>query len=164
MSFSCSAREQHLGGRLHGRVAGGQACPTPRRAPLQGPAHKSQRQWNQNCEYKLDFLQKMSKPYLLPPPWLVFWFLVAGFNWRGVKSISQFKFVLVGSMMSTCLTITLFINARNCIFFSTCFPPVRSFLPLISAPTGFHDWGLVTRRAQLLITSNYITYPAQRKI
>ena len=29
------------------------------------------------------------------------------------------------------------------------------FLPLISALTGFHDWGLVTRWAQLLITSNY---------
>ena len=28
------------------------------------------------------------------------------------------------------------------------------FLPLISAPTGFHDWGLVTRWAWLLITSN----------
>ena len=38
---------------------------------------------------------------------------------------------------------------------STRFPPVISFLPLISAPTGFHDWGLVTRWAQLLITSNY---------
>ena len=29
------------------------------------------------------------------------------------------------------------------------------FLPIISAPTGFHDWGFVTRWAQLLITSNY---------
>ena len=28
---------------------------------------------------------------------------------------------------------------------STRFPPVRPFLPLISAPTGFHDWGLVNR-------------------
>ena len=38
---------------------------------------------------------------------------------------------------------------------STRFPPVRPFLHLISAPTGFYDWGLVTRWAQLLITSNY---------
>ena len=33
--------------------------------------------------------------------------------------------------------------------------PARSFLPLISTPTGFHDWGLATKWAQLLITSNY---------
>ena len=39
--------------------------------------------------------------------------------------------------------------------FLPAFPPVRHFLPLISASTGFHKWGLVTRRAQLLITSNY---------
>ena len=38
---------------------------------------------------------------------------------------------------------------------STLFPTVRPFLPLISAPTGFYDWGLVTRWAQLLLTSNY---------
>ena len=36
--------------------------------------------------------------------------------------------------------------------FFTRFPPVRPSLPLISAPTGFHDCQLVTRRAQLLIT------------
>ena len=29
------------------------------------------------------------------------------------------------------------------------------FLPLISVPTGFNDWGLVTRWAQLMITINY---------
>ena len=45
-------------------------------------------------------------------------------------------------------------------FFSSMAPycplsPARSFLPLISAPTGFHNWDLVTRWAQLLITSNY---------
>ena len=33
--------------------------------------------------------------------------------------------------------------------------PARSFLPLISAPTGFPAWGLVTRWVQLLITANY---------
>ena len=33
----------------------------------------------------------------------------------------------------------------------------QTFLPLISAPTGFLDRGLVTRRAQLLITSLTIT-------
>ena len=38
---------------------------------------------------------------------------------------------------------------------STRFPPVRPFLPFISALTGFHDWGLVARWDQLLITSNY---------
>ena len=37
----------------------------------------------------------------------------------------------------------------------TSIPPVRPFLPPISALTGFHDWDLVTRWAQLLITSNY---------
>ena len=36
----------------------------------------------------------------------------------------------------------------------THFSPARSCLPLISALTGFHNWGLVTRWAQLLITSN----------
>ena len=35
-------------------------------------------------------------------------------------------------------------------FLSSC----QIFLPLISAPTGFHDWGLITRWAELLITSN----------
>ena len=35
------------------------------------------------------------------------------------------------------------------------FPPVRPFLTLIFAPTGFHNWGLATRWAQPLITSNY---------
>ena len=49
-------------------------------------------------------------------------------------------------------------------FFPLPFPPVRPFLPLISAPTGFHDWGLVTRWAQLLITSLTSTYPAHHKI
>ena len=33
--------------------------------------------------------------------------------------------------------------------------PARSPLSLISAPTGSHNWGLETRWAQLLITSNY---------
>ena len=33
--------------------------------------------------------------------------------------------------------------------------PPDLFLPLISTPIGFHDWDLVTRRAQRLITSNY---------
>ena len=36
------------------------------------------------------------------------------------------------------------------------------FLPLISALTGFHDWGLVTRWAQLLITSNLPSTPKDR--
>ena len=31
----------------------------------------------------------------------------------------------------------------------------QTFLPLISVLTSFHDWGLVTRWALLLITSNY---------
>ena len=44
----------------------------------------------------------------------------------------------------------------------THFHPVRPFLPLISAPTGFHDWDLVTRWAQLLITSNYFL-PSKEK-
>ena len=51
---------------------------------------------------------------------------------------------------SVCLQLFLFSTS-----FSTRFPLVKPFLPLISAPTDFHDWDLVTRRAQLLITSNY---------
>ena len=47
---------------------------------------------------------------------------------------------------------------------STRYPPVRPFLPLISAPTGFHNWGLVTRWAQLLITLLTAIYPAHRKV
>ena len=47
--------------------------------------------------------------------------------------------------------------SRVTIFFSTsfspCFPPFRPFLPLICVP-GFQDWGLVTRKAKLLITFN----------
>ena len=39
-------------------------------------------------------------------------------------------------------------------FLTTRFSSCQIFLPLISAPTGFHDRGLVTRWAQLLITSN----------
>ena len=42
--------------------------------------------------------------------------------------------------------------------------PARSVLPLISAQTGFLDWGLVTRWAQLLITSNNITYLAPERL
>ena len=38
---------------------------------------------------------------------------------------------------------------------STRFLPVRPFLPFISAPTGLHYWGLVTKWALLLITSHY---------
>ena len=59
----------------------------------------------------------------------------------------------------------LLIRLHQMFFFtslSTHFPPVRPFLPLISAPTGFHNWGLVTRWAQLLITSNYLL-PSSRK-
>ena len=44
-----------------------------------------------------------------------------------------------------------------------CFAPLpynplshpRSFVPLISAPTGFHNLGMATRWGQPLITSNY---------
>ena len=47
----------------------------------------------------------------------------------------------------------------NKVFFSLLpYYPLSSchiFLPLISALTDFCDWGLVTRRAQLLITSNF---------
>ena len=38
---------------------------------------------------------------------------------------------------------------------STHFPPVRPYLLLISAPNGFYDWGMRTRWAQILTTSNY---------
>ena len=45
------------------------------------------------------------------------------------------------------------------LFFSTSLLPTFHcqifFLPLISVLTGFHNWGLVTRWAQLLITSTY---------
>ena len=41
---------------------------------------------------------------------------------------------------------------------------IQSFLSLISTPTGFLVWALVTRWAQLLIPSLTITYPAQLKI
>ena len=34
-------------------------------------------------------------------------------------------------------------------------PLQNLYVPLISAPTGFHNRGLVARWAQLLITSNY---------
>ena len=44
------------------------------------------------------------------------------------------------------------------------FSPCQTSLPLISAPTGFLDWGLVTRWVQLLITSLTATYPAHQKI
>ena len=37
-------------------------------------------------------------------------------------------------------------------FFLPPLPPVRPILPLISAPTGFLDWVLVTRSAQLQVT------------
>ena len=50
------------------------------------------------------------------------------------------KLLRLGSMFP-------FLNAR--------FPPARSSTPLISAPTGIYDWGLVTRWAQLLIISNF---------
>ena len=41
-------------------------------------------------------------------------------------------------------------------FFSTTpFRTVRAILVLISAPTGIHDWGLVTRWVQLLIASYF---------
>ena len=40
----------------------------------------------------------------------------------------------------------------------------QTFLAFISAPTGFYDWGLVTRWAQLLITLLIATYPAHRKV
>ena len=40
----------------------------------------------------------------------------------------------------------------------------QTFLPLISAPTGYLDWGLVTRWVQLMITSLTITYPTNGKI
>ena len=48
--------------------------------------------------------------------------------------------------------------------FSTRFFLCQTFLAFISAPTGFLDWGLVTRWAQLLITLLTATYPAHRKI
>ena len=62
-------------------------------------------------------------------------------------------------------TNALAINRR--FFFTSLFLPAflcQTFLAFISAPTGFHDWGLVTRWAQLLITSLTATYPAHRKI
>ena len=40
-------------------------------------------------------------------------------------------------------------------YFFNLLSSVRPFLQLTSALTGFHVWGLVTRWAQLLITSNY---------
>ena len=53
-------------------------------------------------------------------------------------------------------------------FFSTSlFYPLflcQTFLAFISAPTGFHNWGLVTGWARLLITLLTATYPAHRKI
>ena len=57
---------------------------------------------------------------------------------------------------------------RTCQTFSPLFPyyPLSScqtFLPLISVPTGFLDWGLVTTWAQLLINSLTATYPAHWK-
>ena len=39
---------------------------------------------------------------------------------------------------------------------ATLFPSASPFFPLISALTGFHDRGLVTGWALLLITSNYL--------
>ena len=59
------------------------------------------------------------------------------------KEVSLEKFWLVGTKDSVVLRML----SPLC--------PASSFLPLISAPTGFHDWGLLTRWAQLLITSNY---------
>ena len=46
-------------------------------------------------------------------------------------------------------------NVRHIFFLPFLFPSCQIFLPLISAQPGFHDWGLVTRWAELLITSNY---------
>ena len=60
------------------------------------------------------------------------------------------------------LDTNVFFDGRKCLklnwllFLSTLqLLPARSFLPLISALTGFCDWSSVTRWAQLLITSNY---------
>ena len=46
-------------------------------------------------------------------------------------------------------------SSRFVTHFQGPFPAVRHFLHLISTLTGFHQWGLVTRWTQLLITSNY---------
>ena len=47
----------------------------------------------------------------------------------------------------------------NAVFFSPLpyypLPSCQIFLPLIFRPTGFHDWGLVARWAQLQITTKY---------
>ena len=64
------------------------------------------------------------------------------------------------------LSIKLLDCLHDIVFFlpfpSTHFSPTRSFLPLISTLTSFQDWGLVTRQAQLLITTN--TNPAHTNI
>ena len=53
---------------------------------------------------------------------------------------------LVRTISECLLSLLMFFSTS----LSTHFPPVRPFLPFISAPTG-----LVTRWAQLLITSKY---------
>ena len=59
-------------------------------------------------------------------------------------------FILLSSLGSSLV--------RCCCFFRFPFLPAflcQSFLAFISVLTGFHDWGLVTRWAQLLITYDY---------
>ena len=66
-------------------------------------------------------------------------------------------FVKMFETFTTTLSVRTIAKQDQVIVFSTSlythFPPVRPFLPLISAPTVSHHWGLVTRWAQLLITS-----------
>ena len=63
------------------------------------------------------------------------------------------------------LSTAVWMNSERIPSFGIFLPPLpyyplsscQIFLPLISTPTGFHDWGLVTRWAQLLSTSsNYL--------
>ena len=54
-------------------------------------------------------------------------------------------------------------GAKKSTSFSTWSPPVRLFLPLISALTGFHNWGLAARWVQLATTFT-ISCLAHRKI
>ena len=61
----------------------------------------------------------------------------------------------------------MFLAHEITVFFHFPFLPAflcQTFLAFISAPTGFLDWGLVTRWARLLITLLTATYPAHRKI
>ena len=75
------------------------------------------------------------------------------------KNENRRSLVYTRIQISIIITLSYFSTSH-----STRFPPVIPFLPLISTLTSFHDWGLVTRWAQLLFTSLTPISPARQNI